>query len=123
MLAVNEQTSATLSLTFTDERGAAVIPTAGKYRIDDVATGTNITGWTAFTPSTSSYDISITSLENKILDETNDGEVRLVTVIVYYTGGKQCTTEYRYEVTNLMEVPPALYVVGIGGAVAGGAAA
>jgi hypothetical protein len=122
MLAVNEQTSATLSLTFSDERGAAVIPTSGKYRIDDVATGTVITGWTAFTPTTSSYDITITSLENKILDELNDSEVRLVTVIVYYPSSKQCTSEYRYEITNLMEVPPALYVIGRGGAVVGGRA-
>jgi len=120
MLTVNERTSTTLSLTFADEHGAGVTPTSGKYRIDDIISGDIITGWTAFTPSTSSYDISITSLENGIIDETNDSEVRAITVIVYYSGGKQCTSEYRYEITNLLEVPPALYVIGIGGAVVGG---
>jgi hypothetical protein len=123
MLTVNERTSTILSLTFTNEYGAPVTPTGGRYMIDDVLSGTNIVDWTGFTPVGSTYDISIASDDNRILDETNNDEVRRVTVIMYYAGDKQSTTEYRYEIVNLHEVPPTLYLVGTGGAVAGGSAA
>jgi hypothetical protein len=122
MLAVNEQTSATLSLSFTDEQGRPVTPSSGKYRIDDIRSGTVITDWTNFTPSASSYDIFITSNENEVIDQTNDGEVRRVTAIMYYSIGKQCIAEYRYEVMNMREVPLGLYLVGTGGGVGSGTA-
>ena len=45
---VNEKSTSIVTLSFADEAGNAVTPTSGTYRIDDVASGTQIKGDTAF---------------------------------------------------------------------------
>jgi len=39
---VNERSTSIVTLTFRDETGAQVTPSAGTYRIDDAASGTEI---------------------------------------------------------------------------------
>lgn len=101
---VNEKSTSIVTLSFADEAGNAVTPTSGTYRIDDVASGTQIKGDTAFTPVSSTHEITISDSENAILDSDNARELRCVTVSVTYGVGKKCTAEYRYYVVNLMKI-------------------
>jgi len=87
-------------MTFTDETGAAVTPTAATYQIDDES-GTNIVAAdTVFTPP----DITITANENRILDAAKSGEKRTVTVKWTYGTGKSGAAEYVYIIKNLSKV-------------------
>ena len=103
METVNEKTTAILAVTFKDENGNLVTPTTGSYRIDDYA-GTQITGDTAFTPSSSTYEITISANENRILDANNLVETRIATVSWTYSGSKQGTSEYIYQIKNLRKI-------------------
>ena len=101
METINEKTTAILTLTFTDEDGDAVTPSAGTYQIDDVESNTNITAKTDFTPIASTYDLEITPNENRTLDSTKNYELRRVTVTMTYSGAKSASAEYDYKVKNL----------------------
>jgi hypothetical protein len=101
---VNERSTSIVTLTFRDETGAQVTPSAGTYRIDDAASGTEIRASTPFTPSGSTHDIMITDEENRILDVTRNIEERIVTVSFTYGVGKKGSGEYRYSVKNLLKM-------------------
>jgi hypothetical protein len=76
---VKERSSTTLTSYFRDSSNAASAPTTAHYRIDDVTSETPITGWTALTPATS-IDITIKSSENRMVDNSNERERRVLTV-------------------------------------------
>ena len=121
MIQVNERSTAVLSMTFTDETKAPVIPTSARYCVLDELSGTVLSGWTSFTPTVASYDLTISQDNNRIIDDSRDTEVRIVTVVFeYYYGSKQCTGEFRYEVKNLTSVPPGIVLTCTGGAILGG---
>lgn len=101
---VNEKTTSIVTLSFTDEAGNAVTPTSGSYRIDDVSSGTQVKGDTAFTPGSSTHELTILDTENAILAAANARELRCVTVSITYGSGKKCTAEYRYYVVNLLKI-------------------
>jgi hypothetical protein len=120
---INERTSVILAMQFTDENKVAVVPGSGQYQITDEATGTVLTSWTSFSPAAATHNLAINQTNNRILDDTNASEVRIISVVTQYSGGtKQCTSEFRYEVTNLVAVPPALVLASDGGGVGGGIA-
>ena len=122
MKLINERTSVVLLMQFTDENGHAVIPDSGEYQITDELSGTVLTSWTSFDPVATSYSLAINQTNNRILDDTNESEVRIVSVVVQYSSGtKQCTEEFRYEVKNLVCVPPGVHLVSSGGGIGGGA--
>jgi hypothetical protein len=124
MKTVNERTSVILLMKFTDENKVAVIPDSGQYQITDELTSTILTSWTSFIPITTSYSLAINQTNNRILDDTNEIEVRIVSVVTQYAGStRQCTEEFRYEVKNLRCVPPALVLAASGGGIGGGVAA
>ncbi|HHQ49209.1 MAG TPA: hypothetical protein ENK19_10060, partial [Acidobacteria bacterium] len=60
---VNEGTTHVVQVSFTDEDGAAFTPEEVAARVDNVATGAEVRGWTAETPA-QSLDIEITPAEN-----------------------------------------------------------
>lgn len=101
---VNESTTFVVTLTFTDEDGDAVTPTSGTYRIDDVDAGTEILDDTAFSPSASTHDITITAAQNAILDSTLKTEKHRMTVTWLYGGTKQGNEEYIFGVVNLAKI-------------------
>lgn len=101
---INEKTTSIVTLTFTNENDDAVTPDSGSYRIDDVDSGTAIKAATAFTPTSSTHEITISSTENSILNTDNDYEQRVLTVTTTYSGGKVCTAEYFYMVKNLQKI-------------------
>ena len=101
---VNEKSTSIVSLTFTDNTGALVTPSAGTYQIHDAASGTEIRAETPFTPTGSTHDITITATENRILDAARNVEERIVTVSFTFGAGKNGNGEYRYGVKNLTKI-------------------
>lgn len=100
---VNEKTTWIVTLSFTDEDGNAVTPDSGTYRLDALKTdGTleQVTGDTAFTPTSNTHEIVITSAENQMKDATRRFEPRILTVTFTY-GSRTGTAEYRYLLKNL----------------------
>ncbi len=103
---VNEKSSCTVTLAFTDETGAAVTPSAGRYRIDDAGAGTQIKDWTSFTPTGSTYDVEVSATENAILVAANEVEIHRLTVeFTYGVAAKKGTAEYVFGIKNLTKYP------------------
>lgn len=100
---VNERSTAYLTVTFKDKAGAAQQPTAASYRIDDVATGTEIRGDTALTPGTS-IEIILTPADNAIVSPRLPVERHVVTVTGTYGASDAVRSQYAYEVVNLQAV-------------------
>lgn len=100
---VNEKTSCIVTASFLDENELAVTPDSFTYRIDDVLSGTAIVGITVIVPGATTYDIAVTSTQNRIINSRKDLETRLVTVEFNYSG-RHGTAEYRYQVKNLKEI-------------------
>ena len=121
MIQVNERSTAVLSMTFTDESKTAVTPTSARYCIVDELSGTILTDWTAFTPSSSTHNLLLDQSNNQIIDSERDIETRIITVVFEYNSGtRQCSSEFRYEVKNLVSAPPGVILSCSGGAVIGG---
>ena len=108
---VNEQSNAILSLSFRDENGNKITPTSGRYRIDDMASGAVVTPWAVFSPTISSYDIVISGAENTLVNEYNEAEQRMVTIVIFYSSGRQTTIEYIYNILNMQHLPPIQEVI------------
>jgi hypothetical protein len=103
---INENTTLTLTLTFEDENGDAVTPSAARYKLDDVSSGASVLAWTAFSPSSSTHDLVITATQNAVIDSTKSREKRVVTVeITYGMDARMNTSEYAYVVRNLHYAP------------------
>lgn len=100
---VNERSTAYLTVTFKDKAGAAQQPTAASYRIDDVATGTEIRADTPLTPGTS-VEITLTTADNAILSPRLEVEKHVVTVTGTYGENDAVRAQYVYEVVNLQAV-------------------
>jgi hypothetical protein len=101
---VNERTSSRVTVGFFDEDDLPVVPSSGSYRIDDEASRSAIVGMCAFASLASSGIINITPAQNRILDEANHHEDRLITVSFGYGTGQQGTDEHRYRIINLYGV-------------------
>ena len=121
MKSVNERSTAVLVITFSDENKALVTPSSAKYQIKDENTGTILTPWTALTVTSSSHTLVIDQNNNRILDDGNDSETKIVTVVSEYSSPtKQCTSEFKYEVKNLHGVPVEVVLDVTGGVIIGG---
>ena len=95
---VKERNSITVNAYFRDSSNAASAPTTVHYRIDDLSTKRNITGWTSASAA-SSVNIVIKSAENKIIDHANARERRQITV----AADKGTTTETRDTIEYFIE--------------------
>ncbi len=102
---VNEDTTAILTMTFKNEDGVLTAPTTAQYRIDDVSSRTQIRDWTVISPPASSVDVEITYLENAIIKQTHDLEIRRVSVKWTYATGKRGTEDFVYTLVNLNKIP------------------
>ena len=87
---IAERSSITVTAYFRNSSNAASAPSTVHYRIDNLTTQTNITGWTSVTPGVS-VDITIKSAENRIIGQSNVRERRQITV----SADKGTTTETR----------------------------
>jgi hypothetical protein len=83
---------------------AAATPTTLKYRIDCLTTGREIADWTTLSAA-SSASISVTGAHNAIQDDSNDSEVRQLTVMADDGLSTQHRGSVRWRVENLYGSP------------------
>jgi len=102
---VNERCQSTLTCTFRDKDGVLATPTTLKYRIDDILSGTVIKPNTSVSPSTSSYDITITASENSIINTSRIYEERKVSCEWYASTTLIGSADYIYRVINKHKIP------------------
>jgi hypothetical protein len=110
---VNQGSVYVLGLAFTDENGNNVTPSGAQWRLDAEGigpiTGNNANAWVTFTPGGSSYNLQITGIQNAMSNNSNNREMRVVTIeFTYGAGNNAATMEYRYLLTrieNLLDVP------------------
>lgn len=98
---VNEGSSAAVMLSFIDEYGAPVTPTAGSYRID-TGNGVAVRATTLFTPVSSTFTISLTAEDNTIFDTALAAEPHIITLTWEYGASKDGSEECSYSVKNLL---------------------
>lgn len=103
MEVVNEKSTIILPITFKDESGDPVSPTAATYRIDDKESGTELVATTAIVVAGPTYDLTVASAVNRILDQDNEYETRVVTLVWTYGVSSTGTDEYAYNVKNLFK--------------------
>lgn len=93
-----------LDMTFFDEESNAAMPGNARYRLDCETSRTMIQDWTPIAPIASSRTLDITSTNNRIINQDNLFELRLVTVQANHSTETQFTDRYRYLVKNLYSV-------------------
>lgn len=105
MIIINEKSTLVIRLGFKDGSALEVVPTTGRYRIDDVTSDAQILDWTDFTPAAATHDLTITSAQNAIVNSALESEKKLVTVdVTYGTDSKRITGDYTYGVKNLAKI-------------------
>lgn len=102
MAEVNEGSSSLATISFTDQDGAAVIPSAARYRLDKA--GEEVKAWTAFTPSSSTHTLEITPEENTVTSGAPT-EIMRVTAEWTYDTSKKGTMDTTYTLIGLEKWP------------------
>lgn len=72
-----ESSACLVSANFFDTTGAPLVPNALQYRIDDVATGDQILGWTTITAG-SAVSVLVTSAQNALVSNSRTHETHQV---------------------------------------------
>ena len=102
---INEKTDYFVTISFKDEDGTAVTPTAAYYSLYCETTRYEILSETALTGLSTSKEVVVTATQNAIRNVANDKEQRLMTVrFTYSSGVYQGTSEYRWNVLNLKRI-------------------
>lgn len=96
---VNEGSTGYLSVSLKDKTGAAALPTALSYAINDVISGSVVRATTSLTPA-ASFEITLTPLDNQILGGRAD-ELKRVTITATYGVSDAFVTEHLYRVRAL----------------------
>lgn len=98
--AIKERSTSYVRISYEDREGVATSPTALRYRIDCMTTGTEILGWTSVSPQPVN-EIVITSDQNRIVNDQNPEEVRQMTVEATGADGPVVEVQ-RWRVENLL---------------------
>jgi hypothetical protein len=100
MLTIREGSRQKAKFTFEDEERHRFTPTSIRYRVHDRESGDELIAWTAVTPA-SQVQITIPASANRILDDCNRYEYRVVTVQSDFGTDDQLSDEDEYRVKNL----------------------
>lgn len=101
---VKEQNTGYLTVTFYGKDGKAEAPSTVKYKVHDVDTGTEVLAETPVTPA-KVVELVLTDSINTFLNDENEPEHRLVTVIAGYGGqGESQKDQYVYRIDPLDEI-------------------
>lgn len=100
LTSINEATTSYVSASFKNAAGALEAPSSVVYRIDCLTNKQQILDWTA-TSAASSITITVSALQNAIINQRHPSEQRYITIKATYAGSEQVTEEYHYEVVNL----------------------
>lgn len=101
MIEINEGTSCVVSIDFKDENGVDVIPTSGRYRVDDAESKIVVLHWTAFAPTSANQLLYIQANSNRLIAQEHIRETRVVTVEFTYGANILGTGETRYTIKGL----------------------
>jgi len=102
---VSEGSALSATAYFRDrETKSASTPTTVKYRLDCLTTSTQIADWTSVTPG-ASVDIDVTSTQNDIIADSNETEVKQLTVMADEGLVTQYRQSIRWKVSNLYGSP------------------
>lgn len=97
---VPERSRASFRATFVAENDQVFTPTAVRYRVDS-QDGTVLVDWTSLTPA-SSITITVAASANRILNDANAAEVKIITIQSDYGTDNQMSEELQYQVVNLV---------------------
>lgn len=95
-----EGTQVWAEVRFIDKDGRPFVPTAARYKVDDYDSETTLLDWTDIPPAAKT-DVSIPASANRILDDYNETERRVLTVQSDPGTDGQLAQESHYKVTNL----------------------
>ncbi len=103
MLSVNEKSPVFMTLVFTDENKAPLVPTSVDWRLDDVVgdVATEIVPWTGLAGMASTMSVTIAGANNDITDETRNTERKAFGVRVDDGLAGEGYSEFQYSVINL----------------------
>lgn len=96
---INEGSTGYLTVTFKDKAGDPAAPSGITYRIDDLASGTEVLGDTAVTPG-ASVEITLPPSVHVPIGNART-QHRRVTVKATYGADDGINAEYEYELINL----------------------
>ena len=97
---VEEDSTGYLTVAFLDKDGDPSVPTSATYRIDCVTNNQSVRASTALTPA-SSIEIKLAPDDNKIISDTNEYEIRELTVSASYGVGDESHASGKWRVHNL----------------------
>jgi hypothetical protein len=97
---VNEESAKAVNVRVIGTDGSVVAPTTLKYRLDCRTSGTVLVDWTTVTPDATTV-IPITADQNRIVNDGNEVEEKLLTAIVDEGLDTQDSQEYGWQVVNL----------------------
>ncbi len=100
MLTIREESRQVFRVEFVDEDRQRFIPDTARYRLDDKDSGTVLVDWTTMTPALT-VDITIPASANRILNDCNRYETRVLTIQSDYDTDQQLSDDEEYRVRNL----------------------
>jgi len=97
---VNEGSTAYLTVVCKNKAGAAQAPASAVYRIDDLSSGEVIKADTSL-PASTSMEITLSSVDNRIVNSEQGSETRRVVVSASYGADDAVVGVYLYKVKNV----------------------
>ncbi len=103
MLTINEGSPLFVAVTFKDELGADLVPTAIRWRVDDITgkTDTERKAWTGIGVPAATVNIVVSALDNDILVSTRAYENAVITVQTDLGLPTQSSQRKEYRIKNL----------------------
>ncbi len=98
---VNEKSPLYMTMVFTDELDAPLIPTTVDYRLDDRTNGNEVVPWTSLPSPAATMNFTVPGDKNTIEDETHVKEVQIFGVRVDDGLPGEGHSELIYNVLNL----------------------
>lgn len=98
---VNEKSPLCLTMTFTDEDGAPLVPISLDWRLDDLGTDEEIVAWTPVSTPAAVMKITIPADNNVIGYDGNIREPRVFGIRINDGAISEAHAEYHYHVINL----------------------
>jgi len=102
MLTVNEKSPIFMTVNFTDENGAPLVPTSVDWRLDDMTNNTEIVPWTVFAGPASTMTLTILGSNNVIDNQVHVKELHVFGIRVDDGLPGEGYSELSYNVLNLI---------------------
>ncbi len=95
-----ESTQVWAEVRFLDRFDRPFVPGTARYRMEDDATDTLLQDWSAL-PSGPVVEVAVTPELNRILNDRNKYEIKVLTIQSDYGTNLQLSQEVRYRIKNL----------------------